>query len=74
MNTKDMRTMQPVYLPLPGLDGNAFAILGAFKQAARKQGRDPDQIRCVLDEAMSGDYDHLLCVIIDNTTDEQEDA
>lgn len=52
-----------VKLNLIGLDSNAFAILGAFKKAARKQGIDADEISRVIEEAMSGDYNHLLATI-----------
>jgi hypothetical protein len=45
---------------LIGRDGNAFAILGACQLAAKKAGWAPEQIKAVLDEMMSGNYDHLL--------------
>ncbi len=44
-------------LELLGQDGNAFAILGRASLIARKNNMDWDMIS---DEAMSGDYDHLL--------------
>lgn len=58
---------EPIDLELAGLDGNAFALMGAFKQAARRQGRKHEEIKAVLDDCMSGDYDHLLCVLINHT-------
>lgn len=45
---------------LVGKDGNAFNLLGLCKQAGRKAGYSKEQIDTFLDEAMSGDYDHLL--------------
>jgi hypothetical protein len=48
---------------LVGLDGNAFAVMGRFQQAARKAGWPKEEIKKVLDDAMSSDYDHLLDVI-----------
>ncbi len=57
----------PVRLNLVGLDGNAFALMGAFQKAARQQGWTPDAIRAVLDDCKSGDYQHLLGVLIANT-------
>ena len=45
---------------LIGLDGNAFVILAALKEAALKAGWPREKIDLVLDEARSGDYDHLL--------------
>ena len=52
-----------VNLTLVGLDGNAFVLLGVFGKAARKQGWTQAEISTVQDEAMSGDYDHLLRVL-----------
>jgi hypothetical protein len=60
-----------VELTLVGLDGNAFSLMGAFSQAARRQGWNQDEIKEVLDDAMSGDYNHLLRVLMDNTTEEE---
>ena len=49
-----------VQVQLVGNDGNAFAILGNCQQAARRAGLTKDQIDEFMNEAMSGDYDHLL--------------
>ncbi len=54
-----------VKLELVGLDGNAFALIGAFKAAARRQGWTPDEIKLVQDECMAGDYNHLLCTLME---------
>jgi hypothetical protein len=64
-------TTKKVKLELVGLDGNAFAVMGAFQRAARRQGWTPEEIKLVLDECMSGDYDHLLTTIMDNTESEE---
>ncbi len=64
--------MNKVKLSLAGLDGNAFALLGAFQRAARNQGWPKVEIDKVLTEAKKGDYDHLLHVLMDNTTEEDE--
>ena len=56
-----------VRLTLVGLDGNAFALLGAFARAARQQGWTQSAIKAVQDKATAGDYDNLLRVLIDNT-------
>jgi hypothetical protein len=45
---------------LIGNDGNAFAIMGACKRAARDAKYTKEQIDQYLKESMSGDYDHLL--------------
>jgi hypothetical protein len=51
-------------LDLTTVDGNAFAILGAFKAQAKKQKWSKESIQAVLDEATAGDYDHLLSTIM----------
>lgn len=63
-------TFGKVVLNLVGLDGNAFVILGAFREAARHQHLSPSWIEDVCREAMTGDYDHLLYVISENCTPE----
>ena len=50
-----------------GLDGNAFFILGRFQQGAKKAGWTAEQIKTVMDEATSGDYDHLLATMMEYT-------
>jgi len=59
-------------MQLVGIDGNAFVVMGAFSRNARQQGWTKDEIQAVLDEAKSGDYDHLLATIMDNVEDEKE--
>ena len=49
-----------VNLQLVGLDGNAYALMGAFQRQARREKWTPEEIKTVLDECQSGDYDHLL--------------
>jgi hypothetical protein len=49
-----------VKVQLVGNDGNAFSILGNCKTAAKKAGLTKKQIDEFLNEAMSGDYSHLL--------------
>ena len=51
-----------VTVTLVGEDGNAFAILGAVKTAMRKGGCSKADIDTYMEEAMGGDYDHLLQV------------
>ena len=47
-------------LELVGLDGNAFALLGAFQKQARKEKWTQEEITQVFNEASSCDYNHLL--------------
>ena len=57
---------------LVGLDGNAFALMGAFAKAARRSGWTPDEIAAVRGEMMSGDYGNLLRVLM-HYTDDRDD-
>jgi len=56
-----------VKLELVGLDGNAFSLMGAFKQQARREKWSREEIKSVIDECMTGDYDHLLCTLMEVT-------
>jgi hypothetical protein len=47
-------------LQLTGLDGNAFALLGAAQKAGRQAGWTTDEKDEFFAEAQSGNYDHLL--------------
>jgi len=55
-----------VSLNLVGLDGNAFALMGAFSAQARREKWTKDEIDSVLKECTSGDYNHLLAVLTDH--------
>ena len=56
--------MTPKYpnitVEMVGQDGNAFAILGRCRKAAREAGLRDSEINAFVTEATSGDYDHLL--------------
>lgn len=45
---------------LVGEDGNAFAIMGRCKVAAKEAGWTTEEWKAVFDEMMDGDYNHLL--------------
>lgn len=62
-----------VKLTLVGLDGNAFVLMGAFTNAARRQGWSKSEIDEVIDQCMSSDYNNLLRVLMANTTPEDDD-
>ena len=47
-----------------GTDGNAFAILGQGRQALKQAGVPADEVKAFLDEATSGDYQHLLATCL----------
>ena len=52
--------MKRLNLNLEGKDGNAFALLGYFKKEAKKAKWSDEEINKVLEDAKSGDYDHLV--------------
>jgi len=56
-----------VKIKLVGLDGNAFALMGAWREAAIKQGFKEEDVEDVLDQAVIGDYDNLLRVLSANS-------
>lgn len=45
---------------LIGMDGNAYAIIGACKYAWKRNRLPPDNWARIQKEMMSGDYDNLL--------------
>ncbi len=49
-----------VVVQLTGEDGNAFGIVGRVRKALRRAGVPQDEVNEFMDEAMSGDYGHLL--------------
>ncbi len=57
-----------VALSLVGLNGNACALVGAFKQQARCEGWAKDEIDAVAREALSGNYQHVLSTLLAHTT------
>ncbi len=56
--------MKPKYpkikVQLSGHDGNAFAIIGKVRNVMRAKKVSEEEIKLFSEEAMSGDYDHLL--------------
>jgi len=50
---------------LIGVDGNAFSIIGQCKAAMMKAKWPRDKMDAVVNDMMSGDYDHLLQVVLD---------
>lgn len=50
-----------IKVKLVGTDGNAYAIMAKVREALRRGKVDQSEIDNFLTEAMSGDYNHLLC-------------
>jgi len=55
--------MKKIILDLEEFDGNAFSVMSAFSEAARMQGWTADEIKKVINDALSGDYDHTFSII-----------
>ena len=53
-----------VEVELVGQDGNAFAVLGKVSKAMRRADVDKTDIDAMMNEAMSGDYNHLLQTVM----------
>jgi len=52
-----------IKVKLTGTDGNAFALMGVVQNAMRKAKVPQAEISACMDEAMSGDYNHLLATL-----------
>lgn len=61
--------LPPVHCELVGLDGNAYVLMGHWAHAARKAKWPKAEIDRVLDDARSGDYNHLLATLSANCAD-----
>jgi hypothetical protein len=57
-------TSKKIDLDLTEVNGNAFSLLAAFQRQARREGWSADEIKSVLDDARSEDYEHLLRTLI----------
>ena len=63
-----MKTItKKVDLDLLGLDGNAFMLIGAWRNQARRERWTSEEIEQVTEEAKSGDYDHLVLTLMKYT-------
>jgi hypothetical protein len=57
-----------IEVQLTGNDGNAFAVMGAVMRAMRKHPEAKNDIVEFQNEAMSGDYNHLLATCMQYVT------
>jgi hypothetical protein len=65
-----------VSMTLVGVDGNSFALMGAFSREARRQGWTSAEIKLVTDRCTQGDYNELISTLMDHiedNSDEDED-
>ena len=61
-----------VTLELVGLDGNAFYLMGAFAQRAKREGWEQIEIDYVLWQCKQGDYNHLLRTLMNHTQRDED--
>jgi len=61
------------YCQLVGLDGNAFAIMGRVDHALKRAGYSKEARQQYQDDSTSGDYNHLLGVAMDWTTEDKDE-
>lgn len=54
-----------IKLKIIGTDGNAFAILGKAREAARRGKMPKETLDKFMSEATSGDYNHLLATCME---------
>lgn len=68
--------LKPVIFDLTSVDGNAFSLMGHWKNAARKAHWPNEDIDIVINECTSGGYDQLVATLLEvsaSEPDEDED-
>lgn len=68
-----MAEKRTISVPSDGRRGNAFALLGEVKRAMKEAGWTRIEIERFIEEATSGDYDHMLHVINQYCDDVEEE-
>lgn len=61
-----------VKMNMVGMDGNSFNLMGQFAKRARLDKWTDDEVQYVLSQCMSGDYNHLLSVLLRYTEEDEE--
>ena len=64
MNVMEEPKYPNITVRLIGEDGNAFFILGRVTSALKRAGVAQEDIKAFTAEAMSGDYDNLLAMVM----------
>lgn len=54
-----------IHVQLIGLDGNAFSILGRCQREMKKARLSQEEIQQFMNEATSGNYDHLIATCME---------
>ena len=69
----DIKTInKKANMTLVGVDGNAYSLMAAWQRQAKRDGFTSDEIKSVLAEATSGDYEHLVGTL-DSFCEEEEE-
>jgi len=61
-----------VKLDLLTVNGNAYALMGAFRKRAQREKWTREEINKVLDECLSGNYDHLVSTLWEHCDDSDD--
>jgi len=56
-----------IVIDLNSPEGNAFSILAVFRKYLRLNGFSDDEIKKLMADAQSSDYEHLLGVVKNNS-------
>lgn len=57
---KEKEEVSQIEIDLTGPEGNAFNIMGVATRLGEKLGKSKEDIRSIINEMTSGDYEHLL--------------
>ena len=64
---KDISEMpKKIHINLNGPDGNAFYLIGLAKNLGKSLNLDAQEIQEIQESMMSGDYENLLKVLMEN--------
>lgn len=66
-NTDSLQEINSNWVPFVDLsecDGNAFGVLGMVKRSLQEEGATKEYIDKFLEEAKSGNYDHLIQTVM----------
>jgi hypothetical protein len=57
-----------LHMRLAGEDGNAYSIMGRLTRVLRRGGVSQEEIKAVMDNMTSSNYEHLLQVAMETVT------
>ncbi len=62
-----------VRVSLEGVDGNALSLIGAWRRAARDQDWAEVEIDAVSNEALAGNYEHVIRTLLAHSEPPDDD-